>query len=773
VNHARFLNVAFLTALLLCNLSLQGQNINVRFAVFEQSTLQPIPGCQLLINTNQFVVDNDGNRAVVLASTVQHSVRVHSLGFVDTCFSFRVAKDTLISIFLRSEEIQLNEITVSAGVVEPKRAENNALILSSREVFLKPSLLADNDLLAGLQQLPGVSGGIDGFAGLYVRGGNIDQNLILLDGIPIYNVYHTFGLFSALPVKGVQQVGLYQSGIPAQYGGYLSSVLDVAMLDGNKREWHGSITGGLVSFSGYLEGPLINKKWSMQVGARKTWLDYIVALVDNGQGNISIPGFGDYHLKTTYTVNKHHKFSLLAYINRDYFLNSGAYSNGASMSKSKQQYGNTLGGLTHEYTKKKVSSTTRLSASTYRFKQTTESTFQTNIESYFQEDTYKNRITEFILQNHTRFQLNSALEINVGVQIMANNVGQPNFTSTVWGSEDRTDLFSDTSYGQASIRLYQFNPHAALIFQKNNWFVSAGFRGNIVARDNLTNIALDPRFFTSKVFAAGRMKAHVAFDVLHQPIQQIRLSRMSLPTDYWATFGNGFPVARSIGGEAGLSFLFKQLDISILAYRKEMDGVFERLESNYLLYDQPLEDLVTPASSTNYGISTSLSYKSKRLTAAASYSYQQATRQSDFVNYGQPFEFEFNQPHMVKTNGAILLKSKGEKRIEFSWFWYWASGLPFTYSPQAVPSNPGMVYYDFLLPYANEKNNYRTPAFHRLDISFRFMKKKEKGMRTFELVFYNVYSRINTFYLSTDFEGNPTVEGTLPFIPMFSYKYDF
>ena len=755
-------------------LSGQSKNVNVRVNVKDATSSHALSNSILRVNGVNFSTDVNGMRLLRMPQNKTFTLCAHSLGFADTCATFIVYKDTLITLTLRPKKIKLDEITVSAAEVQNKQPEENEINLSEHEVFLKPSLLADKDLLGGIQQLQGVNGGIDGFVGLYVRGGNLDQNLILLDGIPIYNVYHTFGLFSALPVNGIQQVGLYQSGLPAKYGGKLSSVLDVSLVDGNMKEWHGNATGGLISASGFVEGPIIKDKLSLQIGVRKTWLDIIVRAIDGEQfGGTSIPGFGDYHFKSTYTINQHHKLSIVAYFNRDYFLNSGAFSESTlGYSKSKQQYGNTLGGLTHEWNKGKILSKTQLSLTSYFFKNTVKSLVNESVGSYYLEEVYKNKLNALMLQNQTTIQWTSAIAMQMGAQLLKNNLSMPQFTSTTWPNEHKNSVLTDTSFGQVSQKMFQVNPYLAFLVEKNNWFVNLGVRSNLAFGENGNNYSVDPRLFVSKVFANGKLKGHASFDVMHQPIQEVRLSRMSLPTDYWSLFNENLPVAKSIGGELGISFIVKQLDISAVVFKKKMENVFERLESNYLYYNQPVTDLVAPAQADIHGISLQFTYKAKRLTASAGYTYQSSMRQSDAINNGVAYEFEFNQPNMVKTTGAILLKNKGEKRVEFSWFWYWASGLPFTYSPSAIPVNPA-INGQAVLPYAAEKNNFRTPQFHRLDVSFRFMKQKKKGLRTFEIVFYNVYSHINTFYLSTNFDGQPEVQGTLPFLPMFSYSYDF
>jgi hypothetical protein len=198
------------------------------------------------------------------------------IGFAPERRIFNLTKDTVINIDM-NESIELKEVTVvgSQKEIGVKGSQMSAIDIPISLIKSVPTLFGETDVLKALQLLPGVQGGVEGSAGFYVRGGGPDENLFLLDGVPVYNVNHLGGLFSVFNADAIKNVTLYKGSFPARFGGRLSSVLDIRMNDGNNKKLHGNISVGIVSSKFNLEGPLFSEKTTFNISGRRTYYDLL------------------------------------------------------------------------------------------------------------------------------------------------------------------------------------------------------------------------------------------------------------------------------------------------------------------------------------------------------------------------------------------------------------------------------------------------------------------------------------------------------------------
>lgn len=247
------------------------------------------------------------------------NIQVSFVGYQTQQFFLNISNDTILDIKL-IPGVELEEFTVSASETSNRQmAKIGQLTLTSKAIKFAPSLAGESNVMMALKTLPGVSAGKEGSSELFVRGGSHDQNLILLDKSPVYNLNHAFGLLSVFNSSALKNVSMYKGGIPSEYGGRLSSVLDVSVKEGNRKYYSGDVTISTIAATGTIEGPIIKNKASFLVSARRSWPDILVSGISkSNQSDMSIGYyFMDINAKTNFSVNKKHHFYLSYYTGKD------------------------------------------------------------------------------------------------------------------------------------------------------------------------------------------------------------------------------------------------------------------------------------------------------------------------------------------------------------------------------------------------------------------------------------------------------------------------
>lgn len=258
------------------------------------------------------------------------SLEYSFVGYSSQQHHFSLQKDTVINVKLLSGQT-LQEVTVvgNRSIAGVESTQMSAVEVSVEQIRNVPTIFGENDVIKALQLLPGVQGGTEGAAGMYVRGGGMDENLLLLDGVPVYNVNHMFGFFSVFNTDAVKNVTLYKGSFPARFGGRLSSVVDIRMKDGNEKKIQGSASIGLISSKFNLEGPIIKDRTTFNISARRTYIDILarpfINMYNNDQSEDSdyqedLSGgyyFYDLNAKFTHKINNRNRLYLSAYLGDD------------------------------------------------------------------------------------------------------------------------------------------------------------------------------------------------------------------------------------------------------------------------------------------------------------------------------------------------------------------------------------------------------------------------------------------------------------------------
>ncbi|NJO88359.1 MAG: TonB-dependent receptor plug domain-containing protein [Chloroflexia bacterium] len=384
----------------------------------------------------------------------KYEVSFSFVGYETVIKEIDLTQDQVINISL-DQNLQLGEVTVVADKIENtvESSQLGAVDLSTKTIKSIPALLGEVDIIKAIQLLPGIQSGTEGSSGLYVRGGGPDQNLILLDGIPVYNVNHLFGFFSFFNADAINSVQLIKGGFPARYGGRLSSVIDIRMKEGNNEKIHGSGSIGLVAAKLTLEGPIIKDKMSFVVSGRRTYIDILAApfIAAQSNDNESLKGgyyFYDLNTKINYKFSDRNRLYLSAYMGNDkaYANEEYSYNNDYSEDRFKLRWGNIISALRWNYLiTNKLFLNTTLSYSRYKFLTAIYSEYNFDNKEEIYEFEYNSGIDDYAAKleldfmpnpNHyIRFGANNTYHIfNPGVNVFNLNSNQEENIDTVIGN---------------------------------------------------------------------------------------------------------------------------------------------------------------------------------------------------------------------------------------------------------------------------------------------------------------------------------------------------
>ena len=706
--------------------------------------------------------------------------------------TFVLSADTVINWNLTEE--MLAEVIVSASNTQFVEEQTYDMPVPTSVLLSMPTLLGEVDVLKSLQRLPGVQAGNDGGAGLYVRGSSPDQNLILLDGVPVYNATHLFGFFSAFNPDAVNHVQFYKDGFPARYGGRLASVVDVHLKEGNRQEFQGSAAIGLLSTRLTLEGPLFSEKTSFLVSGRYAHLWPVTKLIGRiNRADDLLYSFHDVTAKINHTFSHRDQLYLSTYFGQDH-LYSGyerEYEIGNPYQRIESGYGECLqwGNITtalrwnHVFNRRLFSNLTA-TYSRYQFQ--------------YQEQRVSNTfdIGEQLTQN---YQLNALR--HSGIQDWAARVDfdylphpghhirfgagaiqhtfQPGAIRYFY---QKGEVVTDTVY-HAPLTLGWEND----VFAEDDIQISSSVNLNVGMR--LTSFGVDQRLYWAwqprfslhyQPTAATHWQA--SYTRMAQFMHLLTNPSTALPSDLW------LPTTRRIAPEIahqwtlGVQRSLSHYSFQVEAYYKTMQNVIEYKEGGFSFYDGIFdwEERVASGQGRSYGIETMVQRTTDRLSGWLSYSWSKSERQFDEINQGQWFPFKYDRRHEVDVGGVFHWK----EYINVSWGWGFATGFALTlptviFAEKALAPDDSYQYDDVVV--YGVRNSQRTRVTHRLDVSISFRKAKRWGERTWEFGLYNVYSRKNPFSVSFYQDGYQDRSSRFqfyqtslfPILPSVSYRFTF
>lgn len=702
-------------------------------------------------------------------------------------------QDLKINLSLSPTDIEMNTVEITAEESVSESANMGTIDVPVEQIKALPALLGETDVIKVLQLLPGVQSGSEGSSGLFVRGGSPDQNLILLDGVPLYNVQHLFGFFSVFNADALKNVTLIKGGFPARYGGRLSAVLDINMKDGNMEEVHGEGMIGLIASKLTVEGPIKKGKTSFLISGRRTYIDLLAQPLIRAASDGNSSGgyfFYDVNAKVNHIFSEKDRLYLSGYMGRDRFYarDKYTYDNTVGPSYTSETnfglgWGNAIGALrwNHLFSPRLFGNLT-LTASDYDFDVNAEfkdiETENGVTTEQSAQATYLSGIRDFSAKLDFDFYANPTNLVRFGAygihhtftpgisQFKFESTGNPGLDTTL-GSQITKGIESGL-YIEDEIRLGE------------------RFRGNIGLHASAFTVnqksyySVQPRF-TSRYFIDDNWAVKGSFATMAQYLHLLTNSNVGLPTDLWVPATERIRPQTSWIGAVGLARTFTEqnLEFSVEGYYKHMDNVIAYKEgAAFLDIDEDWQDKIEVGTGWSYGLEALLQRKKGKTTGWIGYTLSWTNRQFDNLNDGNVFPFKYDRRH----DFSLALTHRFSDRIDVGLTYVYGTGyavtLPVARSLTSSPSplqqlgsiNPNQI--------IETRNGYRMRNYHRMDIGVNFTKEKKRFSRTWSLGLYNAYSRLNPFFLY--FDNEPRTNRTVlkqvslfPMIPSIAYKFKF
>ncbi|HRG78301.1 MAG TPA: TonB-dependent receptor [Cyclobacteriaceae bacterium] len=757
--------------------------------VLDSKTSEPLPGTNIQVSDTQYgtTTDDQGIYSLSLAPGL-YVLNFSFLDYENKVIDLAAYADGEINLDMDKMPFMLDEIVIQ------DRAENELTSRKIGEVQLTmgnmkraPALMGEVDLIKQVQNLPGVTTVGEAAAGFNVRGGSVDQNLILYDGLPVFNSSHVFGFLSSFNPEAVRDVSFYRGGIPAEYGGRASSVLDIHAKDGSFETWNGNAGIGLITSNLMINGPLQKDKTSLLASFRSTYSDWLVHSIRTDYVDLTNSSvfFYDGTLKLTHIINERTRLSFTGYSSKDKFR---------LMGDSTYQWNNLQGSarLDHQISAR-LSSEFIAGISSYGYSVLNKEALTASELSF--------RILSTVLKAGFNYQHGNH-KINFGWQLLHYQFDpgslkptspesnaklfsvdkQYSIENALYVADDwsinqkvfvdagiRLPIFS--SYGPASVNVYKENLPRDLANVVDTLHFSKG-------ETIKTYVGLEPRLsfrWTPNLTSSLKL----GYSRVYQFLQLVTNSTAVTPVDIWQPSGYYFKPQQADQVSLGYFKDFKQKKYGASAevFYKATQNILDFKDGAQLILNTHLETDLLQGKGQAYGVETFLSKNTGRFTWSMNYTFARTFRliagptRSESINKGQQYPANFDQPHIANVSWKYNLS----RRHFFTGNFTYHTGRPVTIPLSAFAIENTTV------AYFSDRNQYRIPDYHRLDLALVIEgnhKRKKIGSGTWVISVYNVYARKNpysVFFKSTG-GGLPkpyqlSIIGTA--FPSISYNFKF
>jgi hypothetical protein len=687
-----------------------------------------------------------------------YSVNFSYIGYQTQSPVINLSASKQLNILLEEELQQIAEVVVAA---EKKSRNVESLQMSMEKVQVKmikklPSFMGEVDIIKSMTLLPGIQNGGEGSSGLYVRGGGPDENLMLLDEAPVYNASHLLGFFSVFNSDAIKDVEVYKGGIPAEYGGKASSVIDIRMKDGNSQKF--GMSGGIGNISSRLtvEAPIIKDKWSFIASGRRTYADYFGKLIglkalDNNQLY-----FYDLNMKTSATINDKNRVYLSAYSGDDYFkAGESIYMRWGNLTSTAR--------WNHLFSNKLFSNTSFI-FSRYNYSLGVPSSGADQFD-------WTSQIADYNFKEDISWYLNTNNKLTIGFNAIYHHF-EPGQVNAGDGS-----YFSDlklTNYNALDNSLYVSNeqtigPKLSLRYGLRYSYFQQISPGKVRQYKNPDKPSENEVTGNPKEYQSGKLippgyhnleprlalkyelgnenSIKASYNRMVQNLHLISNTNSPTPLDIWLP-SNTY-IKPLIANQIGLGY-FKNLknnmfETSAEVYYKDMKNVIDYIDGAELFLKEDLETELLRGDGYAYGLEVYAKKQEGKLTGWLSYTWSKSMRKIPGINSGNPYPSSYDRTHNV----SVVASYEIARRLNFSTTWVFLTGNPTSF-PIAKYSVQGNAIY-----YYADRNSNRIPDYHRLDVSLTYDFKKNDRRRykqSLNFSIYNVYARRNAY--SVTFKQN-------------------
>jgi hypothetical protein len=800
-------------------LKVSSQNCSISGSISDKKSGETIIGATVLVKeTGKGTVSNSYGFFSLSLPKGNYTLVFSYIGFKTYTQQIELNQNMIINVSFTELENNLDEVevTTKGGNENVQSTQMGVVKLDMAEIKKIPAFMGEVDILKTIQLLPGIKNAGDGNTGFYVRGGGPDQNLILLDEANVYNASHLLGFFSVFNGDAIKNVDLYKGNMPAQYGGRLSSVLDISMKDGNNQTFHAEGGIGVIASRLTLQGPLIKNKSSFIVSARRTYVDVLAKpWIEKSDFKGTSYFFYDLNAKFNYTINDKNKLFLSGYFGRDKFL----YSDNEADFNTNIPWGNASACLRWNHIfNSKLFSNTSLVFTNYDF---SFSAAQQDFEAII-----KSGITDYTFKYDLSYYPNSRHTIKTGVNYIFHT-----FMPTSVSAKQGSTVFD---LGK-KIKLYS---HDAAIYINDDWEITQRFKLSTGLRfGNFTQIGpftrykkdafgkiidtvtykqnetvanyngLEPRL--SLRYSLTKQKSlKASYSRNFQYIHLASISSISLPTDVWMPCTEVIKPQESHQVALGYFQNFKDnnFETSVEVYYKTMNNQVEFKEGaqpSDNVFDNP-DNAFTFGKGWAYGAEFFIKKNYGKFTGWIGYTLSWTWRQFAEINYGKAFLAKYDRRH----DASFVLTYDASKEWNFGTVWVYGSGNRGTL-PNGFFLYEGSLSNDYGL-----RNSYQFIPYHRLDMNATYTPNRAKRIQkkrqalideytqlgkdttailkekkwlknfsnSFTLSVFNVYNRYNPYFIYLTREGDFTT-GTLkvgarqvslfPIIPSLTWNFKF
>jgi hypothetical protein len=675
----------------------------------------------------------------------KYSLIVQFMGYKTLTVPVDLQENVKINLELDEESITLNEVTIT-GEKSNNNIVQNELIskISVKEIQDLPVILGEKDILKTIQLLPGIAPAGEGNAGFFVRGGGVDQNLILLDEAPVYNPSHLLGFFSTFNSDAIKDITIYKGGFPAEYGGRLSSVIDIKMNEGNNKTFHFSGGIGVIASRFAIEGPLFKSKGSFMVAARRTYADvFLKFLSPTGRDSIARKStlyFYDLNLKANYQVSSRDRLYLSCYLGRDNFNLGGSLG---------LDWGNiTATTRWNHIVNDKIFSNTSLIFNQYSYR------FNVDVGSMTMR--VISQIRDWNLKEDINFYMNSKNTLKFGFNSIYHTFVPSKVDSTAYlfvKSMDNKFAFENAvyisneqiisdhfrlNYGLRYSLFSSIGPGTVYTYDEAGTAVDSSTYSKGEIYNNFGGF--EPRFLMNIIINDSN-SVKVSYARSRQYIHLLSNTTSTTPFDLWVPSNSNILPETADQFTLGYfrNFRNNMYETSVEVYYKFMNNQIDYRNGANLILNDKVESQLVFGKGKGYGAEFLVRKKYGKLTGWVSYTFSKTERQFPDINDGKVFLAKQDRPH----NLAIVGMYDFTPRITFSATWVYLSGNVVTF-----PS--GRYFIDGnVVPYYTERNGYRMPDYHRMDIGLTLKSKSTSRFESsWNFSVYNAYARSNAYAIN-------------------------
>ncbi|HKM92707.1 MAG TPA: TonB-dependent receptor [Prolixibacteraceae bacterium] len=756
-----------------------GQNIVVSGLVNDSISKEPLIGANIYIEEMFIgtITNGYGYFSLTVPEKYQHKkVIISYTGYHSQSYEISTKNDGLQFFMQKGIDIKEVEVLYKKGFEE--RPNMSMFHIPLNEIKFMPQLFQE-DLIKSIQLLPGIQGGSEGSAGMYVRGGNIDQNLVLLDDVPLYYVNHVGNMVSTFDNNTIKEFSLYKGAFPARYGGRLSSVLDVRMKEGDKSNFHGEVGIGILSGNVFLEGPIVKDKASFFISYRRFWPEFILSLASD---NTFRYNFDDLSAKISADITARDKLMFSFYRGSDNMNSQECTPADDYYATALMNWSNMLGSV--KYTRI-ISDKIFADFTTYF----TRYNYRNNYYMYYKTDNdsvnlstvkYSSLVSDISTKLELNYYASSKLSFKTGGQVIYHRY-LPGASS--YNIDNASDFISTANFDE----IFAYEPS---VFVETNYSpnknveLNVGLRNSYYCIDGKNNPSIEPRasirYTIDNLFTLKASYGHMV-----QTIHLLNYSASGMPNDLWIPPAKNLKPGKSkqmaVGAYKGLSK--GMYEISIEGYYKQMENLVAYIDgASFFTGNEDWQDkLENNGTGTSKGVELFLQKKRGDLTGWVSYTLSKTDRHFENKNNGNPYPFTYDRRHDFSFVGNYHIN----KKLVFSTTWVFGSGYPITlaYSVYDTPwqhskytDNIKTGFFDKRM----EADNYgginavRMENYHRLDVALTYQRQRKKTERIWNFSIYNVYNRQNPlYYFYLGHKRKLMKQSLFPILPSVSYTVKF